>query len=109
MSGPEPAAAGEGRGLSLTMPRGAEPEHLLHSEAAGHRRGAEPGSPTLRNLQAKAEGRSRGPIPPQGPELAAAKGQSLGRLLFSFQNLKAGHDRGAGPGIYPAPRAGPGG
>lgn len=35
-SGPEPAAAREGPDLGLTTPLGAEPGHLLPSEAAGY-------------------------------------------------------------------------
>lgn len=43
----------------------------------------EPGPPSFGTLRDKEEGRSLGPIPPQGPELEAeTKGQSLGHLFF---------------------------
>lgn len=48
------------------------------------------------HLQAQADGRSLGPIPPRGPELeAAAKGQSLGHRFFPEPEIRP--YGGAGP------------
>lgn len=77
VSGPEPAAAVEGRGRASPRPEG----RSLNASLQERRATAEGRS--LDPHPSEPKGRSPGPIPPRGPELeAAAEGQSLGHLFF---------------------------